>query len=61
MNKIKTIKFVCEACGSDNIVARIVGRWDLENQRWIVASEEPVDGYCYECEEECDLDKVIVL
>lgn len=49
-----SIEYLCERCGSTNVVSDAILRWDVALQTWIVVGHYD-SSECLDCAEETDL------
>jgi hypothetical protein len=49
-------KFICAACGSDDVLADAYASWDRDAQQWIVESLHDKGAYCAACDGETRLE-----
>lgn len=54
----KMIKFVCAACGEDDVTADAYASWDVTTQSWVVESIYDKGAYCAACGGETRLESV---
>lgn len=50
----KRIAFVCERCGSSNVVSDARAAWDVRQQEWSLVGHYD-SAECLDCEHETDL------
>jgi hypothetical protein len=52
-------RFVCHACGSDDVRCDAWARWDVKTQSWRVEADDVFDNaYCNPCDGETRLEAV---
>ena len=51
---MKTPKYLCPHCGSEDIVADASAIWDQEQEKWILDMIFET-GYCLSCENDIDI------
>ena len=51
------VKYVCEFCGSDDVLVDAWGCWDIGKQEWVLA-ETFQETYCLRCDGDCDINEV---
>lgn len=52
------VKYVCEHCGSDDVLADAYAEWNDELQTWEVANVFDKGAHCHACDGETRLEEV---
>ena len=52
------VKYVCDLCGSDDVLSDAYAEWDVDNQVWSVQNVFDKGAFCNTCEGETRLEEV---
>jgi hypothetical protein len=52
----KTHTYICDVCGSEDVMLDAYAEWDTEIQDWVLRSTFD-QAYCEQCEGECTLEE----
>ena len=56
-NDSKRVTYVCDSCGSTNVISDASTKWDVATQQWIIVGHYD-SAECVDCEEERHLIEV---
>ena len=46
--------WLCEWCGSDNVIVDAYAAWDVETQQWCLVDTCEKEAFCYDCNHDAD-------
>jgi hypothetical protein len=53
--KKKKVVFVCNTCGSEEVLIDAWASWSIDNQRWELFNTFDSTAFCAECDGECSI------
>jgi len=54
------VDWVCEHCGSNDVLVDAYAEWNVDTQQWEIHSTFNKGSYCRECDGECRLTEKVL-